>query len=351
MSKSIETLSLETLSLDSDSQLELELAKSKVVIDQYFQDFDSLVNYKYIIIKEWRRQYPLPLFPDNIILLEIKCDYNFPLNNLPNSIRIMYIRGKLLHPLVNMPNNLYKLELKIEYNFPLDNISETVKILNLCDCTKQTSANLPIGLKQLNFSEVTFISDEIITYPPTLEILDIQRFTIIYRDMDLEKAQEQLNLLNLPVSLRILDLPSIDIINTDEILSRLVNLEELYVFSGLSNALKMFPPNLKKLIISDGYQYDILKLPASVTYVQIGSQFDGSLSFITDSNIEHLDIDYNDTISIIDYKFPKTLKQITILERHYEIRKIAERYPHIKICAIPDWDYHSNLVDFTRRTD
>jgi hypothetical protein len=360
-SKSPESQALDSLFLDSYSEfgleleLELELEKdkdtSKVVIDKNFQDFDSLVNYKCIIIREWRRQYPLPPLPDNIILLELNCDYNFSLNNLPNSIRIIYIRGKLLYPLGNLPNNLYKLYFNLEYSFPLDNIPESVKILNLCGCTNQSSLNLPVGLKELQFVEVTFDNDEVIAYPPTLEILDLQRFTLIYSDMDLEKSLEQLNLLNIPLSLRRLDLPSIELNNMDDILSRLVNLEELNVFYRTNTALNIFPPNLKRLFIGDGYQHDIINLPPSVTYVQIGSQFAGSLSFITDSNIEHLELDYNDTISIIDYKFPKTLKQITILETHYEIRKIAERYPHIKICTIPDWDYHSDLVDFARRTE
>jgi hypothetical protein len=107
-----------------------------------------------------------------------------------------------------------------------------------------------------------------------------------------------------------------------------------------------YPPNIKSIFMDSVYDYPLVNLPASLTFLQIPDRYEKSLNFLRESNIEHLELN-NKNISIIDY-LPKSLKKLTIIETHTELYRIMEEYPHIEIDKIPDWDYQEGILEDIR---
>ena len=332
-----------------------ELQKSKIIIDNKFQDFASLDKYLYITVRKWDRDYPLPPLSNGIIALEIVCDYKFPLNNLPSSIEVLCLPSIYKYPLENLPINLYELNFKAvdcnfdsKYKHPLNMLPESVKILDLAFVTNQSSCNLPIGLKSLHLSSTTF-TDEIVNYPPELEHLHL---LLTYCGIPSFKEQEQqeryFNLINIPLSIRILAFPDIIISNLDIILKRLVHLEELYIPNCSEHPILEYPPNLVKLYINGHYgtTYKLVNLPSSLKYISLG-RYNESLEAVANSNIEHIDCVDNRELAIFNY-LPKSLKELSIIETHFEIQKIKKEYTHIKINTRRDYDYEEELIDSMR---
>jgi hypothetical protein len=322
----------------------LELKMFKIRIDNKFQDFASLDKYQYIVIDEWDRDYPLPPLPNGIIVLEILCSYKFPLNNLPQNIEVLSIwsdeYNQYKFPLDNLPTNLYHLEFNgintiIKYEKPINFLPESLKILNLYSISNQSSYNLPIKLKSLEFSSYTFTAEEIVDYPPELEKVFIRDNSRVGHYISSQEKLEQLNkhfnLINLPLSIRILELPDIKISNLEGILKRLIHLEELYIPNFFENTILEYPPNLVKLYISGYYdiKYKLVNLPASLKYISLGI-YSGSLDAVANSNIEHIELEYDTNLSIINH-LPKSLKKLNIFETHNEFNRIKAEYPQLEI--------------------
>jgi hypothetical protein len=328
-----------------------ELTKSNIIINDYFQDFASLDKYLYITISKWDRDYPLPPLPNGIIVLEILCDYKFPLNNLPSSIEVLCLYSTYKYPLENLPINLYKLNFlhsSSEYRHSLNSLPESVKILNLESAINQSSCNLPIGLKFLHFSSDTF-TDEIVNYPPELEQLYLRlTYSGIPSFKELEQKERYFNLINIPLSVRILELPDINISNLDIFLKRLVHLEELYIPNYSEHPILEYPPNLVKLYISGyyGIKHKLVNLPSSLKYISL-NMYNESLEAVAKSNIEHIDCVDNREVAIFNY-LPKSLKKLSIIETHFEIHKIKKECTHIKIYTRRDYDYEEELIDSMR---
>ena len=332
-----------------------ELRESSIIIDDTFQDFASLDKYLYIIINKWDKDYPLPPLPNGIIVLQILCDYKFPLNNLPSSIEVLSLYSAYKYPLENLPINLYKLNIHsynsyCKYTHPLNSLPESVKILNLERVINQSSYNLPIGLKSLEFSSNTF-TDKIVNYPPELEQLYLRlTFSGIPRPSfkEIEEKERYFNLVNIPLSVRILELPSFIISNLDIFLKRLVHLEELYIPHYFEHPILEYPPNLVKLYITGYYEnkHKLANLPSSLKYISLG-MYNESLEAVADSNIEHIDCGDNKDVAIFNY-LPKSLKKLSIIETHREIQKIKQKYTHIKINIRRDYDYEEALIDSMR---
>lgn len=321
-----------------------ESKASRIGIYDCFQDFECLDKYLYISIIQWNRDYPLPLLPNNVIVLEFKCEYKFPLNNLPSSIEVLCFHDEYEYSLNNLPINLYQLEISGLYynNDPYIkhtiNIPESVKILNLNNAICQSSHNLPIKLKQLEFSSNTF-TDEIVIYPPELEVLYLRHNSEINSQEDLEKLEKYFNLHNLPLTIRSLILPNVNISNLEIILKRLIHLKSLVIPNNFKCEILEFPPNLVEFYITAKYEYKLFNLPSSLKYISIDWEYNSdSLEAIANSNIEHIDLNYNNKISIINY-LPKSLKKITIIESHHEYNRIKKYYPYLEIDTIPDYDY------------
>jgi len=333
-----------------------EIRKSRVVIYDEFQDFASLDKYLSITIGRWNRDYPLPSLPSSIIVLLFMGEYKFPLNNLPSSIEVLSFTREYDYPLDNLPINLYQLEFlnydsEPIYKHPIHFIPESVKILNLNNAINQSSYNLPIKLKKLDFSNNTF-KDKIVIYPPELEnlyLINDSSSTSHQEDLEkLEKLEQYFNLINLPLSIRVMCLPDLNISNLEIILKRLINLESLFIPEGFNNPILEYPPNLVELHFMGYYKYKLVNLPVSLKYILIG-WYDNSLSLeaVANSNIEHIDLDENRHLSIINY-LPKSLKKITIIETHTEFNTIKQQYPHLEINKIPDYDYHDAMIDDMR---
>jgi hypothetical protein len=330
-----------------------ELIESKIIIDNTFKDFASLDKYLYITVAKWDRDYPLPPLPNGIIVLEILCDYKFPLNNLPSSIEVLCLYSTYKYPLENLPINLYKLNFLhsiSEYKNSLNSLPESVKILNLENVINQSSCNLPIGLKFLHFSSDTF-TDEIVNYPPELEQLYLYlrlTYSGIPSFKELEEKERYFNLINIPLSVRILELPDINISNLDIFLKRLVHLEELYISNYSEDPILEYPPNLVKLYISGyyGIKHKLVNLPASLKYISLG-MYNESLDAVANSNIEHIDRVDNRELAIFNY-LPKSLKELSIIKTHFEIHKIIKETTHIKINIRQDYDYEEALIDSMR---
>lgn len=345
-----------------------ELNQAIIRIDDSFQDFPLLEKYKYIAIDSWNREYPLPPLPNGVIALEFNCMYSYPLNNLPNSLEVLYFEHyyDAKHEyLYNLPSNLYQLIFNFGCFAPLNYLPESLKVLHLCQSYNQSSANLPIGLKVLSFSHETFSDDEIIIYPPGLEILNLDNYksysTINIHDSndshimneyleEIRNLEHRLNFANLPVSLKILHLPRIKISNLNEVMLRLTNIEQLHISSDYPQLLSTYPPNIKSIYMNHSYDYELASLPASLTYLKIGIYYEQPLECLLNSNLEHLNLDDNKTISVIDY-LPKSLRKLSILETHPELYKIMERYPELEIDKLLDWDYQESLIDYIKNCE
>jgi len=273
-----------------------ELIQFRKIIYNEFQDFASLDKYLFITIGRWNRNYPLPSLPNSIIVLSVCGDYKFPLNNLPSSIEVLSFTREYDYPLDNLPINLYQLEF-VNYNsepiykHPIHFIPESVKILNLNNAINQSSYNLPIKLKKLDFSNNTF-KDKIVIYPPELEnlyLINDSSSTSHQEDLEkLEKLEQYFNLINLPLSIRVMYLPNLNISNLEIILKRLIHLESLYIPHEFNYPILEYPPNLVELHFMGSYKYKLVNLPVSLKYISFGL-YDNSLSLeaVANSNITY----------------------------------------------------------------
>jgi len=332
-----------------------EIKESRIRIDDKFQDFAYLDKYLYIIIEEWNRDYPLPSLPSNVKVFEFWCAYKFPLNNLPQNIEVLIFsweHNEYKFPLENLPTNLYQLEfnsfcMKFIYSKSMYFIPESVKILKFNNATNQLSNNLPIKLKQLEFSNDTFTDDTVI-YPPELKKLYLKNTSRItsQKDLDFEKLEKYFNLINLPESIRVLELPNIKISNIEIILKRLIHLEELIIPNHFDNVIIEYPPNLVELYIIGYYKFKLVNLPSSLKNISLG-WYDNSLEAVANSNIENMDLDDNKNLSIINY-LPKSLKKLNIIETHIELYEIKAKYPLPEINILPDYDYREDYIDSMR---
>lgn len=311
-----------------------ELESSRIEILNNFTDFHLLENYKHITIGEWNHDYPLEI-PNGVIALSILCEYPFPLNNLPSSLEVLYFQcmpDGIIFPLENLPNNLYQLEFYTRYEHPLTFLPESIRILKFHYGYAGLFNMLPRGLKELKISNYGFSNDEIITWPPNLEKLDI--IQCFFEGQDTKwKFESQLNLLELPVSLRVLHLTSMPINNIEEVLARLNNLEELYVKNIYSKNIMLYPPNLKKFYMKSTriiYDYpDELLIPPNLIHLEINEWFDGTID-LANSNLEYLVLYGNEKISILN-QIPKSLKKLDIPYSHSEVSSIKRQYPHLEL--------------------
>lgn len=333
-----------------------ELKESKLEIDDKLVSIPPLDKYLYLIIIEWNRDYPLPTLPNGIIALEVRCNYKFPLDNLPSSIEILSLNYAYQIPLANLPVNLYLFQFdplsfhitwkgKYKNRTPLHMLPESLKMLDIRYLKNQSSYNLPVGLKYLQFSSETF-TDDIVCYPPELEYVNAYYDEIRVRTP--EQLDTYFNFINLPLSLKTLILPNHDIYNIENILERLVYLEELHIPYQSDIQIHKYPPNLINLYYESVFSYKLINLPASLKYLYIPFYNDCLEEVASASNIEHLDLDENLELSIIHH-IPKTLKKITLLETHPEVSKLKAQYPHIEIITILDSDYQNELLAVARR--
>lgn len=339
-----------------------ELIQYKIRINNGFQDFASLDKYKFIVIDSWECDYPLPPLPEGVIILQFYCHYKFPLNNLPASLEVLYFEYYYdANPdnLANLPSNLYQLVFNFGCFTPLNYLPESLKILHLYQSHNQSSANIPIGLKVLSFSHDTFRNDEMIIYPPGLEVLDLSYYKAhsandIHDSHSMNEYLEEirllehrLNLENLPITLTTLVLPCINISNLHKVITRLINLEELHIPDCFPQMINTYPPNVKSIFMEYSYDYPLINIPASLTFLQLADCYSKPLDFLRNSNIEHLDLKYNKEISIIKF-LPKSLKKLSIIETHTEFYQIKNKYPQLEIDKLPDYDYQEELIDSMR---
>lgn len=158
--------------------------------------------------------------PPNLISLILKCEYRFPLNNLPWSLKKLQMFGAYNVPLISLPPNLESLTLSEYYEIELTNLPLTLKYLY-------------IGLnyfKKLNLSYLT-----------QLEELEIDGFPVI------EELPEKLKKLSIGFEAS----PKITQLNN--------NLETIETYYHNLNLLIHFldihcPKKLQKIIISSIYR-------------------------------------------------------------------------------------------------
>ena len=332
-----------------------ELKESRLEIYDKLIVIPPLDKYLHLIIIEWNRDYPIPPLPNNILVLEVRCNYKFPLDNLPSTIEILSLDYTYQFPLPNLPINLYQfqfdplsfyknIQTKYINNNSFERLPESLKMLNITYVINQSSYNLPIGLKSLQFSSETF-NDDIMCYPPTLEYICAGYYNEHIYEFE-SRTSKQLdtyfNFINLPLSLKTLELPEYNISNLENIIARLIHLEELHIPYSFSDQIHKYPPNLINLYFESIFSYKLVNLPASLKYLCIPF-YNDSLEAVAASNIEHLDLYENQNISIINY-LPKSLKKITIIETHFELSKIKQQYPHIEIIKVIDSDYQEELI-------
>jgi hypothetical protein len=328
--------------LDNSFYQITELRDSHITIFENFEDFESLVDYKWITLRNWNKSYPLPSLPNNVLVLEILCDYIYPLNDLPLSIEVLIIEYSLKYPLLNLPSSLYQLEFINHYQFNIDLLPESIKILNLSGCWNQISRNLLPRLKSLTITNNTF--NDRIVFPSNLEELNLSEYKINnYNEMN------KLNMLELPITLKILYLPEINIVNTfniDEVLFRLINLETLYTSKQSKNIITEFPSKLKKLILGNNFNQILVNIPDTLKYLELPYLYNQSLENLVNSKIEHIYLNDNTEISILKH-IPKNLKKLSISESHNELFQVKNKYKNIEIEVLPDYDYQEKqFVNF-----
>ena len=83
------------------------------------------------------------------IYFEIYSDFNFLLNRLPHTLRILKIPKEYKHKIDIFPPNLQELNIYSNYEYPLDNLPEGLLKLYLCNNTNYDLNNLPNTLEIL----------------------------------------------------------------------------------------------------------------------------------------------------------------------------------------------------------
>ena len=140
-------------------------------------------------------------FPEGVEVLLLGLDFNYPVDNLPSTIKKIKFGINFNHPINNLPNGVVKIKFEriSFFNHPIDFLPSSLEFLELSSSFNHPLTNLPNSLKYLRIGKAF--------------------------DHDLN---------NLPDSLEKLILPN-------------TYLREI----------KNFPKNLKKIVISKEYPYPI----------------------------------------------------------------------------------------------
>jgi hypothetical protein len=149
------------------------------------------------------------IFPENLEKLHFENSvYNFKLDNLPHSIKLLYIEtyknilndpldnlpqslqtlniycSEYKYPLNFLPNSIVKIKL-LNYNFELDNLPSSLEKLEL-DGFKKKLNNLPLQLKKLYLINYEY-DGNFNNLPESLEFMEIGFYAKIRGDIILPK--------------------------------------------------------------------------------------------------------------------------------------------------------------------
>ncbi len=150
--------------------------------------------------------YPLDNLPESLIILKTGWDFNHPLDNLPNGLRILDLNSSLNfnHTLDKLPESVTVLKLKGEFNHRLDNLPNRLKTLEINEDFSHEFANLPNSIKNLVISCPS--NKKINSLPSSLENL-----TLHYN-----KCKLDINII--PETLEKINLFECELLNKNEII-------------------------------------------------------------------------------------------------------------------------------------
>lgn len=277
----------------------------------------------------------LTFLPENLEILKIKKDNSkIILTNLPNKLKILELRTyDCDFTLDYLPNSLEKLVITDScYNKPIDLLPIGLKIFILNSSSfAHPILNLPSEINILGLS-INFNSIYQINFPKKLKFLEINSFKSLNYKLELPDG-----LIHLKISTNLItpDLILPETLEYLKIINPRYNLEKLLSFR-LPDKLKYFnldskinfnfsniPDSLETLILSDGFNSVIPKLPVTLKkFVLDNINYEHPLPLKSfNSNLIHLYLRYNNKHNEIP-KLPKNLKSLFLnctINKDFEI--------------------------------
>lgn len=278
-----------------------------------------------------------------IIQIKFICTYNFPLNNIPDHIVSLVLYNDYDLELANLPPKLKELILGSKYNKPLIYLPETLEILSIGYSYSHNLLELPSNIKILEVSSRSIRS--LIAHGQQLTILNLNFAanleTICYSFLN-----------NLQNTLKEFYLPYICNLSNNiiEEISNF-NLLEILSIGGYNNYINKFPKNLKKLILSDDYDFPLDNISKNLEYLEIGSNFSKNLVNLP-PKLTYLNLNDNIICNIL-VVYPISLKELKIIESHPKRQKLLKHIyktnqTAINIIFTPDYDKREEIIDYYR---
>jgi hypothetical protein len=243
-------------------------------------------------------------------------DYKCELNNIPDSIKYLYLGHGYNLPLNNLPN-LIKLSLGNKYNQPLDNLPLTLKILILGDRFNQPLDNLPNELEEIYLS--TDFNQSLDNLPDSVKIIS---FT---NNLHNSKFNKPIN--KLPKSLIKLKLVSQNF-NMPLMFPENLTYLELSDCSKFNQEI-ILPNNLHTLSLGENFNKKITWFPETLQIVMIYSEYQHSLKNIKYNNI-YLSL-YLPLFNLHPDFLPDSCSNITVNTNYKYYKELFNKYHKNKI--------------------
>lgn len=177
--------------------------------------------------------FPLINLPPTLKVLELYCNFNQPLPSLPSNLTLLHFGPKFNQPMDNLPMSLTKLNFGTDFNQSVDNLPPFLRKLSFGSSFNQPLVNLPATLKCLDLSACNNFSFPLEHLPSSLQKLRVSPFYPL-------KVSYPHN------SLKVASLP---IISINDIPSSVSTLRCSVINHQTSNSMVSLPCHLKSLLI------------------------------------------------------------------------------------------------------
>ncbi len=211
--------------------------------------------------------------PSRIKILRLMNGFNYPIDNLPDTIIQLEISGKFNHPINKLPTNLTHLIIDSQMQNQITNFPTNLLHLELPRC-KINVDNLPVNLIHLKVNSVDSLDNlpEKITHLTVHANIPVDNLPESIRYLTLENFNLTVN--NLPRGVKKITFGSGFNKSVDNLPVELEDLDLGYNFNQLVDNL---PPNLKSLRLGPRFNKKITSLPNSIEYISFDSPYPFSL--------------------------------------------------------------------------
>lgn len=135
-------------------------------------------------------------FPSNLKFLRFRHEYNYPLDNLPNSLEILHMPTYFKYKIYKFPKSLKEIEFSTDYNYLIDNLPDSVEIIKLGYFFDREINKFPVLLKKIYFDDK--FNEDINNLPDSVEELTI----ISQYDKEIKKFPNSLKILTINKSFK-----------------------------------------------------------------------------------------------------------------------------------------------------